>query len=84
MKQTDDKEELIMPLSMIDVGEEVVLKEIKWGRKMKKRLEDLGLTPGVTLSIVSNDLRGSFILNVRGSRLVLGTSVTQKILVEKV
>lgn len=71
-----------MPLSMVDVGQEVVLKDINWGRKMKKRLEDLGLTPGVKLSIVSNDLRGSFILNVRGSRLVLGKSVTQNILVQ--
>lgn len=71
-----------MPLSMVDVGQEVVLKDINWGRKMKKRLEDLGLTPGVELSIVSNDSRGSFILNVRGSRLVLGKSVTQNILVQ--
>ncbi len=71
-----------MPLSMVDLGQEVVLKEINWGKKMKKRLEDLGLTPGVRVSIVSNDSRGSFILNVRGSRLVLGKSVTQNILVQ--
>lgn len=72
----------MMPLSMANIGQEVVLKSINWGPKMKKRLESLGLTPGVKVSIISNDTNGSFILNVRGSRLVLGGSVTQQILVE--
>ena len=70
-----------MPLSMAKVGEEVVLREILWGPKLRKKLEDMGLTPGVRLNVISNDLHGAFILNVRGSRLVLGGSVTQQIMV---
>lgn len=76
------EEELIMPLSMVGIGQQVILEAINWGPKMKKRLESLGLTPGVELSVISNDTNGSFILNVRGSRLVLGGSVTQQILVQ--
>lgn len=72
----------MMPLSMVDMGEEVVLKAINWGPKMKRRLESLGLTPGIKVGVISNDTNGSFILDVRGSRLVLGSSVTQKIMVE--
>lgn len=72
----------MMPLSMVDIGEEVVLKAINWGPKMKRRLESLGLTPGIKVGVISNDTNGSFILDVRGSRLVLGNSVTQKIIVE--
>ena len=72
----------MMPLSMVDMGEEVVLKAINWGPKMKRRLESLGLTPGIKVGVISNDTNGSFILDVRGSRLVLGSSVTQKIIVE--
>lgn len=84
MKPSNAEGEIIMPLSMTSVGQEVVLKAINWGPKMKKRLESLGLTPGIKLSVISNDSNGSFILNVRGSRLVLGGSVTQQILVELV
>lgn len=82
MPKATKEEEIIMPLSMVDIGQEVVLEAINWGPKMKKRLESLGLTPGVELSVISNDTNGSFILNVRGSRLVLGGSVTQQILVQ--
>jgi len=71
-----------MPLAMAKVGEEVVLREILWGSKMKKKLEDMGLTPGVRINVISNDLNGAFIINVRGSRLVLGGAVTHQILVE--
>ena len=84
MSPTNDEGETIMPLSMTSVGQEVVLKAINWGPKMKKRLESLGLTPGIKISVISNDSNGAFILNVRGSRLVLGGSVTQQILVELV
>lgn len=71
-----------MPLSMVNVGEEVILKSINWGPKIKKRLQDMGLTPGVKISVVSNETNGAFILNVRGSRLVLGGGITQQILVD--
>jgi ferrous iron transport protein A len=71
-----------MPLAMAKIGDEVVLQQIQWGPKMKKKLEDMGLTPGVKINIISNDLNGAFIINVRGSRLVLGGAVTQQIFVE--
>ncbi|SHH15010.1 FeoA family protein [Tepidibacter thalassicus] len=70
-----------MPLAMVNTGEEVVLKAINWGPKMKKRLQDMGLTPGVKINVISNDTNGSFIINVRGSRLVLGGVVAQQIIV---
>ncbi len=71
-----------MALAMVNIGQEVVIKAINWGPRMKKRLESLGLTVGVKVSIISNDSNGAYILNVRGSRLVLGGSVTQQIEVE--
>ena len=82
MKPPNKEEGLIMPLSMTNVGQEVILRAINWGPKIKKRLESLGLTPGIKLSVISNDSHGAFILDVRGSRLVVGGSVTQQILVE--
>lgn len=70
-----------MPLAMANQGQEVILQNINWGPKMKKKLQDMGLTPGVKISVISNDTNGSFIINVRGSRLVLGGVVAQQIMV---
>ncbi|WP_053954836.1 MULTISPECIES: FeoA family protein [Clostridia] len=71
-----------MPLSMANPGQEVILNAINWGPKLKKKLQDMGLTPGVKLNVISNNTNGAFIVNVRGSRLVLGSVVTQQIMVE--
>ena len=71
-----------MALAMVNIGQEVIIRAINWGPKMKKRLESLGLTVGTKVSIISNDSNGAYILNVRGSRLVLGGSVTQQIVVD--
>ena len=74
----------IMPLFMSETGTKVILKEINWGVKLKKKLQDMGLTPGVTMSIVSGSKRGSgaVIVDVRGTRLALGNGVVSKIIVE--
>jgi len=73
-----------MPLFMSETGTKVILKEINWGVKLKKKLQDMGLTPGVTMSIVSGSRRGSgaVIVDVRGTRLALGNGVVSKIIVE--
>lgn len=73
-----------MPLAMVKSGENVVIKTINWGPKLKKKLQDMGLTQGVKISVISNDSNGAYILNVRDSRLVLGGVVTQQILVDVV
>lgn len=75
-----------MPLFMAKTGKEVVLKEINWGIKMKKKLQDMGLTPGVKLSVVSGSGRnpGPIIIDVRGTRLALGKGLVSNILVEEI
>lgn len=71
-----------MPLSMANSGQRVILNSINWGPKLKKKLHDMGLTPGVEIDVISNNTNGAFIVNVRGSRLVLGGVVTQQIMVD--
>ncbi|MGF7059311.1 FeoA family protein [Brassicibacter mesophilus] len=71
-----------MPLSMVNAGQNVILKSINWGTKLKKKLQDMGLTEGVMITVISDNLNGSSIINVRGSRLVLDSSVTNQIIVE--
>ncbi|QEK13330.1 ferrous iron transport protein A [Crassaminicella thermophila] len=71
-----------MPLSMVNQGQDAILNCINWGPKLKKKLRDMGLTPGVKINVISNDTKGAFIINLRGSRLVLGSVVAQQIMVD--
>lgn len=71
-----------MPLSMVYPGQKVVLKEITWGDKVRRRLEDMGLTEGVSFEMLRGDNRGAYIINLRGSRLILGRGMAHKIMVD--
>jgi Fe2+ transport system protein FeoA len=52
-----------------------------WG--LKKRLEDMGLTPGTRIAVVkSAPFRGPLEVYVRGSRLAIGRGMAERILVE--
>lgn len=71
-----------MPLSMVNSGQSVILKSIRWGPKLRKKLYDMGLTEGVKMTVISDNINGAFIINVRGSRVVLGSSLTNQIIVD--
>jgi Fe2+ transport system protein FeoA len=42
----------------------------------------MGLVPGVEVEVVSSRVHGPFIVEAKGSRLMLGRGMVQKILVE--
>ena len=72
----------MMPLSMAMPGETVQLVEIAGGRKLRKRLADLGLGIGMTARVVQGGASGAMILAVKeDSRLALGRGITHKIMV---
>ena len=72
-----------MPLAMACSGEEVTVVDIRAGRGLAQRLADMGLTPGTVLRVINSKMPGPVIIDLRGSRLVLGFGVAQKILVER-
>ncbi len=67
-------------LSTVQRGERVQLSHITAGRRLARRLAELGLTPGVTLQVL-HDNGGPMLIAVRGARLALGRGMTEKILV---
>jgi len=69
---------------MAKPGNKVVLKEITWGQKLRKKLQDMGLTPGVRFDIVSATSNGPVIIDIRGTRLALGHGILSKIMVEEI
>lgn len=73
-----------MPLKLVEPGKEVVLQDINWGMRLRKKLEDMGLTPGVKFKVVSGESFGPCIIEVRGTRLALGRNIVSKISVNEI
>jgi Fe2+ transport system protein FeoA len=81
-----------LPLTQLKNGESGVItsidktqrrglgRHLRWG--FRKRLEDLGLTPGTEVKVVrSAPFNGPVELQVRGSRLALGRGMAERVFV---
>ncbi len=69
-------------LTQTAVGQTVRLIDIAAGKTVRHRLTELGLTPGVALTLVQ-DNGGPLLVAVRESRVALGRGTAEKIWVEK-
>lgn len=74
----------LIPLAMVSSGEVVQVVDVRAGFRLQKRLADMGLTPGVTIRVLNSQVPGPIIIDLRGSRLVLGHGMAQKILVRRI
>lgn len=71
----------LIPLSMVNTGETVTVRQIRGGKKVRSRLIDLGLNRGSTLRVIKNDVNGPLILAVKeDSRFALGRGMAHHIL----
>lgn len=73
---------MIMPLTMVVEGGRAVLRSIEGGRQLRGRLAALGLLPGSELEVVQNSGHGPFVIAVKGSRVVIGRGMADRIVVE--
>jgi DtxR family Mn-dependent transcriptional regulator len=81
-------EKSTVPLTMLKQGEAGTVESISGGQGkgggFEKRLMDMGLTPGTTVTVVkSAPFHGPLEILVRGSRLALGRGMAERIFVEK-
>ena len=67
-----------MPLTMLSIGEHAIINNCRATGKTKKHLEDLGIIPGTSISVIS-ELGGSIILSVKGSRLAISKGIASKV-----
>jgi ferrous iron transport protein A len=74
-------EPLNTPLVKIPAGKTVTVSGFTGDSDAKRRLSDMGLTPGTVVAIVENHYPGALLLNLRGSRLVLGQDMAERVLV---
>ncbi len=70
-----------MKLSETKIGGVVTVKQMELPLATMMRLKALGMTNGTTVKILNKKPSGSVILSVRGTRLALGSRITNAILV---
>ena len=70
-----------MPLSMVKVGEKVKLVSVNAGHGLKSRLTAMGLVPDVEITVASSGHSGPCVIDVMGSKIVLGRGMAHKIMV---
>lgn len=68
-----------MALIEAKIGDKCIVEGIERGHTLKKKLLDLGLTPGTEFRVINKRLNGPVIIEVRGTRLVLGRGIAKKI-----
>jgi Fe2+ transport system protein FeoA len=71
-----------MPLTFARSGSRVRIAEIAAGCGFQGRLAAMGIAPGEEIEVLQNSARGAFIVAVKGSRIMLGRGMAQKIQVE--
>ena len=70
----------MMPLTLADVGEELVIQKIGGRPETKKHLENLGFVAGGTVTIL-NTVSGNLIVKVKEARVAISFEMAQKIMI---
>ncbi|MFA6186022.1 MAG: FeoA family protein [Phycisphaerae bacterium] len=65
-------------------GTKVRLLKIEAGQALKARLAAMGLLSGVQFTVINNGHPGPFIINLKGSRIILGRGMAAKIFVKPI
>ncbi|MFA5042592.1 MAG: FeoA domain-containing protein [Kiritimatiellia bacterium] len=71
------------PLSLALPGREITLTVIHGGRGLRARLNSMGLNEGMRLNVLQSHGNGPCIVQVGGTRLVLGHGMAQKLFVKE-
>ncbi|MHC4741094.1 MAG: metal-dependent transcriptional regulator [Planctomycetota bacterium] len=68
-------------LSTVGVGQRARVAKIEAGRDLNSRLAAMGLVPNAEVTVMSNAHPGPFVVNVKGSKIMLGRGMANKIMV---
>ena len=72
----------MMPLTMASPGQEVRMVAVRGGQRVRRRLADLGLTPGTIVRVVQSTAGPLIVAFEDDARLALGRGMAHKIQVE--
>ncbi len=69
-----------MPLSLSNIGEDLMIKQVLGKPEIKKHLADLGFIPGGSVKVISK-IAGNVIVNVKQTRVAISKEMANKIIV---
>jgi Fe2+ transport system protein FeoA len=75
------RRETSLPLSELMPGEGGEVEALTGGRGARRRLGELGLTPGTAVQVLAS--RGPVLVLVRGSRVAIGRGMARKVTVRR-
>ncbi|MBQ3403824.1 MAG: ferrous iron transport protein A [Oscillospiraceae bacterium] len=70
----------MMPLTLADNGEELIIRRVGGLPEVKRHLEDLGFVVGESVRIISR-IGGNVIVVVKDTRLAIDQTMAEKIMV---
>ena len=70
----------MMPLLLVGVGEDNIIRKVGGNQETKKHLEDLGFVVGGTVTVVS-EINGNLIVKVKDSRVAISREMAGKIMI---
>ncbi len=70
-----------MKLAFVKENKKVIIKNILGGMKIKQRLEEIGLVPGRTVTVLKSGA-GPVLLKIENSKIAIGFGEAMKIEVE--
>ena len=70
----------MMPLTLVDVDEDNIIKKIGGKPEVKKHLENLGFVAGGEVTVISS-LGGNVIVNVKETRVAISEEMARKIMI---
>ena len=68
-----------MPLSMVSSNQEVIISDVIASAELKQKLMNMGFTKGCKLYVLQGLTKGSIMVKVRDSKVVLNASTAHKI-----
>ena len=69
-----------MPLSMVNDGEDFLIKKVSGKEETRRFLENLGFVAGAKISVVSR-ICGNVIVLIKDSRIAISSEMAQKVIV---
>ena len=70
----------MMPLTMVNPGEENVIKKVGGKEETRRFLENLGFVTGGVVTVIS-EIGGNMIVNVKEARVAIGKDMANKIMI---
>ena len=75
--------ESILPLGLCKSGQKVEISKTRGGRRIGRKIKDLGLNPGSVICVVNNDFPGPLIISTDDeNRLIIGRGMAMHIQVK--